>query len=289
MSEKKFLLFFILVLVAIPLFIGCFDSDKGSVVDRVSSGTEDLGSLSIKMNFDNSGKMSFLAPAGVTKVKVFVGSWSVDFIAAEGEGIVSNVPAGTQSIRAEGWNATGKTHESVAQTVVIEKGKTALVNIIMTPSAATPTPPTGGIGSSWYSATSIYSPRGGHSSVVFDNGTGAKMWVLGGYDGFDYFDCVWSSSDGMSWNLHSTPQWTPRYNHSSVVHGGKMWVIGGVDNSTYSRNDVWYTTDGDNWTPGTSIPFNHANASAVSDNTNVWVIGLNGNPDVWYSPDNGAS
>ena len=75
---------------------------------------------------------------------------------------------------------------------------------------------------------------------------------------------------------------------------GKMWVIGGVGVGGGMNNDVWSSTDGENWTEETSnasFPARTGHASVIFDNK-IWVIGgrqgssggteLN---DAWYSSD----
>ena len=163
-----------------------------------------------------------------------------------------------------------------------------------------------------------WTKRSGHTSVVFDS----KIWVLGGYDGTDELNDVWSSTDGKTWT-ESTPSgsapkdtdgtdgsaanwWTARSDHTSVVFDRKIWVLGGEDGS--ARNDVWSSPDGSNWTEST--PPNDSDGNPVTkDNTNwwpvryaytsvvfprdgagkkIWVIGGVGNGrynDVWSSTD----
>jgi len=136
----------------------------------------------------------------------------------------------------------------------------------------------------WRLATSSagWSPRYGHTSVVFDN----KIWVLGGYD---YRNDVWYSSDGVNWTrATANAGWSPRYVHTSVVFDNKIWILGGDDGSR--RNDVWYSSDGVNWTRATanagwSPRYQHT--SVVFDNK-IWVLGGHDGSrrnDVWYSSD----
>jgi hypothetical protein len=85
-----------------------------------------------------------------------------------------------------------------------------------------------------------------------------------------------------------------RYNHTSVVFNGKMWVIAGVGTGGSRYNDVWSSSDGENWTEETSnapFPARSGHASVIFDNK-IWVIG--GRPgtsagselnDVWFSSD----
>ena len=84
--------------------------------------------------------------------------------------------------------------------------------------------------------------------------------------------------------------WSKRSGHTGVVFDNKMWVIGGGNWSTGAYcNDVWYSSDGTNWTLATaSAGFSPRIflTSLVFDNK-MWVIGgrsSSGNVnDVWYS------
>jgi hypothetical protein len=80
--------------------------------------------------------------------------------------------------------------------------------------------------------------------------------------------------------------------HTSVVFDNKIWVIGGFDNNWFYKNDVWYSSDGINWTLATSsAPWSGraGHTSVVFDNK-IWVIGGFDDSwppknDVWYSSD----
>lgn len=88
------------------------------------------------------------------------------------------------------------------------------------------------------------------------------------------------------------PGFEERDGHTSVVFQDKMWVIGG--NRLGNRyNDIWSSTDGENWVEEiASAPFEArtAHASVVYDGK-VWVTGGNKNysghefNDVWFSED----
>ncbi|MDD2889426.1 MAG: T9SS type A sorting domain-containing protein, partial [bacterium] len=80
--------------------------------------------------------------------------------------------------------------------------------------------------------------------------------------------------------------------HASVVFDNKMWILGGAADQT-GCNDVWYSTDGANWSQATAAAgwskrFSH---SALVFDNKMWVIGgfasVDGNDcnDVWYSTD----
>jgi hypothetical protein len=92
-------------------------------------------------------------------------------------------------------------------------------------------------------ANAGFSPRYGHSSVVFDN----KMWVIAGESnsGGERSD-AWCSTDGITWiQAAQTCGFFPRTAHSSLVFDNKIWVIGGQTEggSDYftSYSDVWYS------------------------------------------------
>lgn len=146
-------------------------------------------------------------------------------------------------------------------------------------------------------ANAAWSARSAASAVVFDG----KMWVLGGMDapyGRAHNHDVWFSTDGKNWEQATDyAPWSPRAMHSSVVFDGRMWVIGGgVYDESYYKNtavdhdDVWYSTDGKNWTEATGRagwPARRFHRSVVYDGK-MWVIGGHhrGNRnDVWSSSD----
>lgn len=116
--------------------------------------------------------------------------------------------------------------------------------------------------------------RRGHASIVFDDGSGEAMYVIGGFvvnenTGYrEYRNDVWRSTNGADWTqikerseveLNSLYDWFPRYNHCCVVanHGGTdyIYLIGGYSmledwNARYAPkyfNDVWRSTNGVSW------------------------------------------
>ena len=86
-----------------------------------------------------------------------------------------------------------------------------------------------------------------------------------------------------------------RTGHGCVTFNGKLYIIGGINtigSTGYRLNDVWSSSDGENWTLEVSeAPFSKRihHAVVVHDNK-LWVIGgqTDGNTqlnDVWYSAD----
>jgi len=96
----------------------------------------------------------------------------------------------------------------------------------------------------------------------------SAMWVLGGTITGSPFreNDVWYSTDGIDWTqATAAAQWVRRTNYSAVVFAPPqyvasstaMWVIGGSAGGTACNglarcNDVWYSTDGIDWTQTTA-------------------------------------
>jgi hypothetical protein len=97
------------------------------------------------------------------------------------------------------------------------------------------------------------------AAVAYKN----KLWMFGGYNagerkGDPYYEDVWSSADGQSWELvQDSAPWKGRRGHTVTVFddgtGEAMFLAGGfsVNEATGYRqynNDVWKSTDGSSWT-----------------------------------------
>ena len=146
-------------------------------------------------------------------------------------------------------------------------------------------------GVNWTQATAnaAWTARSGHTSLIFDN----KIWVIGGSDGSILKNDVWYSSDGINWTqATANAGWSARRGHTSIVFDNKIWVIGGVtlDNPPTRYNDVWYSSDGINWTQATANAGWSARGYHTSIVTNnvMWVMGgeeagWHAKNDVWYS------
>lgn len=97
-----------------------------------------------------------------------------------------------------------------------------------------------------------------HSDLPMTITYADKMWVMGGWyngrlKGHSASNQVWSSSDGMNWNLETnSAQWSPRLASAVVEFKGKMWILGGTENYYFGdenslKNDVWFSSDGVTW------------------------------------------
>jgi len=122
-------------------------------------------------------------------------------------------------------------------------------------------------------------------SMVFKG----RMWILGGgtYDTpkfpqRKFYNDVWSTADGVHWKQHvPAAPWKARQYHDVAVFDGKMWVMEGWNQR--NRNDVWYSSDGENWRelPGTPWNPRHAASVFVYDGALWMVAGNNMEKDVW--------
>jgi PKD repeat protein len=106
------------------------------------------------------------------------------------------------------------------------------------------------------------------------------------------------ASDGVDWTqVRERSQWDDdawwwwRGTHTSVVYDGKMWLMGGYDDDGDTKNDVWWSTDGNDWTRATANAgwgYREKHASVVYDGK-MWVIGgyssYTDKNDVWWSTD----
>jgi hypothetical protein len=117
-----------------------------------------------------------------------------------------------------------------------------------------------------------------------------RIWILGGgtYETpktpmRNFFNDVWSSFDGASWECHlAHAPWNPRQYHEIAVFDDKLWVLEGFQ-KTGNSNDVWYSSDGVNWNelPDTPWQARHAASVYVFDNALWMVAGNNMQSDVW--------
>jgi hypothetical protein len=116
-----------------------------------------------------------------------------------------------------------------------------------------------------------------------------RIWILGGgtYDTPDtpdrlFYNDVWSSADGVSWECHREhAPWVPRQYHEVAVFDDRLWVMEGYRDA--NRNDVWCSSDGVNWQeiPDTPWAPRHAASVFVYDNALWMVAGNNMESDVW--------
>lgn len=123
-----------------------------------------------------------------------------------------------------------------------------------------------------------------------------KLWAF-------YEDKIWSSEDGLTWDVAVEPTlWPLRYNPRIIVYKDRMWYIGGGYGYNTGLdvyyNDVWSSEDGINWTLETDNAawegrywfmlevFNNKLVLMGGWSAFHWGNGYNGNyNDFWYSED----
>ena len=139
----------------------------------------------------------------------------------------------------------------------------------------------------WHMVTqnANFKARSGHTCVNYNG----RLWIIGGWDGKNAHNDVWSSRDGIHWEraIHHAP-FKPRAGHSTVVYNDRLWVIGGLcfdqNRNIDDLNDVWVTSDGKNWTRVTgNAPFSSRGGhSSIVFKNRLWVIGgIATSADIW--------
>ena len=130
-------------------------------------------------------------------------------------------------------------------------------------------------GVNWTKVTSHapFSPRGGHSSVVFKN----DLYLIGG---ISQNSDIWKTADGVRWvKIASNPEFGGRGAHTTIVFKNKLWTIGGFyvdkENNTKSLSDVWESKDGITWkkTLNETSFFAGGGHSCVVYNNKIWIMG----------------
>jgi hypothetical protein len=131
-----------------------------------------------------------------------------------------------------------------------------------------------------------------------------RMWIMGGW--FDSHHApprdVWSSPDGRQWTRLERPvPWVHSDLPMGLVFRDRMWVMGGWYNGRLpghsASNQVWSTTDGQNWRQETAAAgwSPRLAAGLVEFNGRMWILGgmenyyfgdaRNLKNDVWSSAD----
>lgn len=119
--------------------------------------------------------------------------------------------------------------------------------------------------------TGTFSQRSEHVMISFNE----KLWIIGGFDGFNYLNDIWSSSDGSSWTQETAAAaFAARSGHACIVQGGKIWLTGGYSDSNGLFDDVWNSSDGKNWVRVNSSAdyYARANHTMAAFANKIWVI-----------------
>jgi hypothetical protein len=114
--------------------------------------------------------------------------------------------------------------------------------------------------------------------VAFDG----KIWVLGGYDGRNYFNDVWNSTDGATWTrVTGQAPWSPRTIGTPIVFNGRIFIIGGgvIDGDKVidpgSTREIWSSADGKLWTKVTGELPRMSGGSPIVLDGKLWLVGAN--------------
>lgn len=120
-----------------------------------------------------------------------------------------------------------------------------------------------------------------------------KIWSVGGINAYstpNLSSDVWSSDNGKNWVSVTSDKFSEREGHTLTVYDDKMWLIGGVDDSGTSLGEIYFSTDGINWTMVTALSptlLTPAFHSTVVFNDELYVIrdGLDDHVAVYSSVD----
>lgn len=139
-------------------------------------------------------------------------------------------------------------------------------------------------GESWTESLAPFGRIPEHSILIHDN----TMFVIAGNSTSGNTE-VWSTIDGISWNLESSNAFPGRAGQKGVVFNNTMYIIGGEDIMGNKLNDIWSSTDGTSWSEiitSTIFTARNSNTATVHDGK-VWVVGGEIDSgfvlDFWYS------
>ncbi|MFT3748935.1 MAG: hypothetical protein QM768_11485 [Agriterribacter sp.] len=132
-----------------------------------------------------------------------------------------------------------------------------------------------------------WAPRSSHKAVVLNG----KIYLFGGgvyTPEYNAYSDVWSSKDGIHWDLITEKApWHERLWPSVVVYRNRMWIMGGWSGGPYQNwADVWYSINGKDWKQLKTRNIwkeRHAAAANVFQDK-IWITGGNTDPlvnDVW--------
>lgn len=117
-----------------------------------------------------------------------------------------------------------------------------------------------------------------YSATDFKN----KIWLMGGYDGKNYFNDVWNSDDGVKWQrVVDKAAWSPRQPGAVVLFKHKLWMFGGgvIDGDKEinpdSYKEVWSSEDGISWTQEKMNTERSGGGTPIVFDNKLWFVGAN--------------
>lgn len=119
-----------------------------------------------------------------------------------------------------------------------------------------------------------------YGAIVF----GGKIWIMGGYDGKNYYNDIWNSADGVRWTRVSEhAAWSPRNAGVLVEFKNRIWMLGGgvIDGekeiNPNSYREIWSSADGANWTLLAAKAEISALGTPIVFDDKLWLVGANRN------------
>ncbi|MCO4783886.1 MAG: hypothetical protein KC646_16275, partial [Candidatus Cloacimonetes bacterium] len=122
------------------------------------------------------------------------------------------------------------------------------------------------------------SKREEHRLVTHNDGSGEKLYILGGHNGTAYTNDIFRSSNGTAWSKIANAPWSIRNRHVALSYddgdNARIIVTGGTNGSA-SNNEIWSSYDGITWYDhGTSSGYGvRLDMEAVVLNDLVYTIG----------------
>src|SRR5690606_38900326 len=94
-----------------------------------------------------------------------------------------------------------------------------------------------------------------------------KIWVIGGFDGSQYSEELWYSSDGISWEKADKNLSSAFAFHTSSVFSGALYSVAGRDGAYNNDYIDFYSTYNNQWMHfSVTFPSRYYHCSAVFDN-----------------------
>ncbi len=98
-------------------------------------------------------------------------------------------------------------------------------------------------GVTWTASPAPFEPRVQFGWTIHND----ALYIIGGDDGDQVHNDVWSSTDGFSWEKLSDGPFTARADPKVLSFGGRLYLMGGMDENYALLTDVWSSADGVSW------------------------------------------